>query len=57
MVLLQDELEVLFPGLNLDNQNVSAMADEIGQFVLYSYVNVQYFQKELAKLEVSLGGK
>ncbi|KAE8750856.1 hypothetical protein FOCC_FOCC002284 [Frankliniella occidentalis] len=49
----QDELEMLFPGLNLDNQNVTAMADEIGQFVLYSFVNVQYFQKELAKLEMN----
>lgn len=50
---VQEELEVLFPGLNLDDKNITAMADEIGQFVLYSYINVQYFQKELAKLEVS----
>ncbi|XP_034255135.1 MICOS complex subunit Mic60 [Thrips palmi] len=53
----QDELEVLFPGLNLDDKNFTAMSDEIGQFVLYSYINVQYFQKELAKLEINADKK
>lgn len=53
----QDELEVLFPGLNLDDKNITAMSDEIGQFVLYSYINVQYFQKELAKLEINADKK
>lgn len=52
--LLQDELKALLPGVSLDDQNLSVMTDEIAQFILYSFMNVQYFQKELAKLEVKV---
>lgn len=53
----QEELETLFPGVNLDDQNIAGIANEIGQFALHSYVNVQYYQKELAKLEMTADKK
>ncbi|CAH0556122.1 unnamed protein product [Brassicogethes aeneus] len=51
------ELETLFPTIDLGSKQVHINPEDVDLFVLHTYANVLYYQKELAKLETVIHDK
>ncbi|XP_076265230.1 inner membrane mitochondrial protein mitofilin isoform X2 [Rhynchophorus ferrugineus] len=52
-----EELEILFPNIDLSKKKLSVDQEELDLFILHVYGNVLFYQKELAKMETILQGK
>lgn len=50
---LNEELEILFPNVNINDKRFSVNEEAFDLFVLYMYNKVNFLQKELAKLQVN----
>lgn len=48
-----EELQILFPNINIHDKNFSVNEEAFDLFVLHMYNRVNYLQKELDKLEVA----
>ncbi|XP_060528620.1 MICOS complex subunit Mic60 isoform X2 [Cylas formicarius] len=49
-----EELEILFPNVDLEKRKLAVNEDELDLFLLHAYNNVLFYQKELAKVETLL---
>jgi hypothetical protein len=49
---LQDELKVLFPGLQISEKEMVLNEGDMDLFLAYAVSTILYYQKELKKLEV-----
>ncbi|XP_050068847.1 MICOS complex subunit Mic60 isoform X2 [Anopheles maculipalpis] len=47
-----DEMESLFPGINLSERKLNLSKDELDLFILHAYTQVVAHQKELQKLQI-----
>ncbi|XP_030768295.1 MICOS complex subunit Mic60-like isoform X2 [Sitophilus oryzae] len=52
-----EELEILFPNIDLGKKKLVLNQEELDLFILHVYANVLFYQKELAKMETLLQGK
>lgn len=52
-----EELETLFPSIDLSKKRLSLSEEDLDLFVLHTYSNVLFYQKELAKMETVLQEK
>lgn len=52
-----EELEILFPNIDISKKKLSVSPEELDLFVLHVYANVLFYQKELAKMETILQAK
>lgn len=46
-----EELESLFPNIDISKKKLSVTEDDIDLFILHTYSHVLFYQKELAKME------
>ncbi|KAG5895708.1 hypothetical protein JTB14_021401 [Gonioctena quinquepunctata] len=51
------ELESLFPTIDLSKKKLGVTEDDLDLFVLHTYANVLFYQKELAKMETIIQEK
>ncbi|CAB0009432.1 unnamed protein product [Nesidiocoris tenuis] len=51
----QDELGTLFPNFSITDKQMKLAEAEMDLFILYAFQTILYYQKELTKLEVSIG--
>lgn len=51
---MQDELEILFPSLKIDDKKFDLKPGELDLFLVHVYHYIVYYQKEISKLEVSV---
>ncbi|XP_050310074.1 MICOS complex subunit Mic60-like isoform X2 [Anthonomus grandis grandis] len=49
-----EELEILFPNVDISKKKLQINAEELDLFILHAYANVLFYQKELAKMETLL---
>lgn len=49
-----EELQILFPNINIHDKKLSVNEEAFDLFVLHMYNKVNFLQKELSKLEVSI---
>lgn len=49
-----EELQILFPNININDKKFSVNEDAFDLFVLHMYHKVNYLQKELEKMQVNL---
>ncbi|KAL1490933.1 hypothetical protein ABEB36_011602 [Hypothenemus hampei] len=49
-----EELEILFPNIDISKKQISVNQEELDLFILHVYANVLFYQKELAKMETLL---
>lgn len=47
-----DEMEALFPGINLSEKKLNLDKDELDLFVAHAFAHVLSYQKELQKLQI-----
>jgi len=47
-----DEIEILFPGVNIGERKLELQGSELDLFILHAFSNVLYYQKELYKLQI-----
>uniref|UniRef100_U5EIL2 MICOS complex subunit MIC60 n=1 Tax=Corethrella appendiculata TaxID=1370023 RepID=U5EIL2_9DIPT len=47
-----DEIEALFPGVNLAEKKLKLSADELDLFILHAFSHIANYQKELQKLQI-----
>lgn len=47
-----DEMEALFPGINLSEKKLNLEKDELDLFVAHAFAHVLSYQKELQKLQI-----
>lgn len=47
-----DEVEALFPGINLSDRKLNLSKEDLDLFIIYSYQHVLAYQKELQKLHI-----
>lgn len=47
-----DEMEAIFPGINLSERKLNLSKDDLDLFILHAYSHVLAYQKELQKLEI-----
>lgn len=52
-----EELESLFPNIDLSKKQLSVTTEDLDLFVLHAYAHVLYYQKELAKMETVMQEK
>ncbi|CAH1114045.1 unnamed protein product [Psylliodes chrysocephalus] len=52
-----EELESLFPTVDLAKQELNVNKEDLDLFVLHAYANVLFYQKELAKMETIINEK
>lgn len=50
----QEELEILFPNIKINERSLKLAQGEIDLFILYACQTILYYQKELSKLEVNV---
>ncbi|XP_019771796.2 MICOS complex subunit Mic60 isoform X3 [Dendroctonus ponderosae] len=49
-----EELEILFPNVDISKKRLSVDHEDLDLFILHVYANVLFYQKELAKMETML---
>lgn len=47
-----DEIEILFPGVDISDKKLDLQGGELDLFILHAFANVLYYQKELYKLQI-----
>ncbi|KAF5284305.1 hypothetical protein FQA39_LY04598 [Lamprigera yunnana] len=47
-----DEIEILFPGINIQDKRLNLQGGELDLFILHAFSNVLFYQKELYKLQI-----
>ncbi|KAB0794847.1 hypothetical protein PPYR_11686 [Photinus pyralis] len=47
-----EEIETLFPGVNIHDRKLTLQGGELDLFILHAFSNVLFYQKELCKLQV-----
>lgn len=52
-----DDLQVLFPSVNISEKKMNIPEDDLSLFLLHAYKTILFYQKELAKLEVLTDAK
>lgn len=52
-----EELEILFPNVDISKKRLTIDPEDLDLFVLHVYANVLFYQKELAKMETILQSK
>lgn len=47
-----EEIEILFPGVNIHDRKLNLQGGELDLFILHAFSNVLFYQKELCKLQI-----
>ena len=47
-----EELQILFPGVDIKNKQLNLKGEEFDLFVLHAFSNITFYQKELCKLQI-----
>ncbi|KAJ8941843.1 hypothetical protein NQ318_005126 [Aromia moschata] len=52
-----EEMESLFPSIDLSKKKLSISSEDLDLFVLHTYANILFYQKELAKMQTIINEK